>query len=306
MSKVTNFIMLVGLPASGKSTKAKELSIKYNAVIHSSDNLRKELYEDENIQEDNAKLFQILHSRIKDDLRNGKSVIYDATNINYKRRKAFLSELNKIDCFKICIIMATLYDDCITQNKLRDRKVPEYVIKNMYLNFHIPYWYEGWDDIQLEYKTFSKSIYPFPTKYMEEYKDFNQDNIHHDLTLGKHLEKTLEYICNNNGDLSLRIAACIHDCGKPFTKLFINSKGEPSEDAHYYQHQCVGSYDSLFYRTIDNPIDHSVLILWHMQPYFWERDIENGNKVCNKYKKLWGEELFNKIMLLHEADKQAH
>ena len=37
------FIMLVGLPASGKSTLAKQLEISYDANIHSSDEIRKEL-----------------------------------------------------------------------------------------------------------------------------------------------------------------------------------------------------------------------------------------------------------------------
>ena len=55
-------IMMVGLPASGKSTKAQELAKEYNATIFSSDALRKELYGDENIQGDNTKLFNTLKS----------------------------------------------------------------------------------------------------------------------------------------------------------------------------------------------------------------------------------------------------
>lgn len=36
----------------------------------------------------------------------------------------------------------------------------------------------------------------------------------------------------------------------------------------------------------------------------WEKD--NNTKLMEKYRKLWGEELFSKIMFLHEADKNAH
>lgn len=82
----TNFIMMIGLPASGKSYKAETLSKLYNAHIHSSDKLRLELFGDENIQDKNNELFAELHRRIKKDLSVGKSVIYDATNISYKRR----------------------------------------------------------------------------------------------------------------------------------------------------------------------------------------------------------------------------
>ena len=48
----------------------------------------------------------------------------------------------------------------------------------------------------------------------------------------------------------------------------------------------------------------ATLIRWHTQPYFWERD--NNEKMHNKYKKLWGEELYNNLQLLHKADVNAH
>ena len=46
------------------------------------------------------------------------------------------------------------------------------------------------------------------------------------------------------------------------------------------------------------------LIQWHMFPYFWEKD--NNEKMKRKYKRLRGDNLFDKIMLLHTADKNAH
>lgn len=52
--------MLVGLPASGKSTYAKKLSKKENAIILSSDELRKELFGNINNQNHNAEVFKEL------------------------------------------------------------------------------------------------------------------------------------------------------------------------------------------------------------------------------------------------------
>ena len=49
-----------------------------------------------------------------------------------------------------------------------------------------------------------------------------------------------------------------------------------------------------------------VLINLHMMPYFWEKDKEHGEKTRQKYQKLWGDELYNNVMKLHEADKKAH
>ena len=78
--------MLVGLPGSGKSTISNEL----NGEVFSSDALRKELWGDENTQGDNTLLFNELHKRIEKGLKEGKNCIYDATNINAKKRIQFL------------------------------------------------------------------------------------------------------------------------------------------------------------------------------------------------------------------------
>lgn len=42
---MSKMIMIVGLPASGKSKIADELSVKENAIIHSSDSLGKNYLE---------------------------------------------------------------------------------------------------------------------------------------------------------------------------------------------------------------------------------------------------------------------
>ena len=81
---MNKLVMLVGLPGSGKSTYAGKLK-KEGVIIHSSDRVREELG-DVNDQSKNEEVFRILHKRIKDDLKSGKSVAYDATNLNRKRR----------------------------------------------------------------------------------------------------------------------------------------------------------------------------------------------------------------------------
>lgn len=298
---------MVGLPGSGKSTIAQELAQKNNAFIHSSDLIREEY----NNEICNQKVFNILHKRIKQDLMDGKNCIYDATNIYSKRRIAFLRGLNRIPCRKECILVALPYEKCLENNKNRDRKVPDEVIERMYKSFHIPYWYEGWDDIHIEYNGY-EGTNGFPIRVINKYIDFNQDNSHHELTLGEHLKQTLLYIQSeqnlnktNPKDILLRQSAVLHDCGKPFVKDFHNAKGEPSKNAHYYNHQYVGAYESLFYHMgFSKPLDVAVRVMWHMHPYFWERD--NNFKMQKKYYYLWGEELYNDIMLLHEADVHAH
>jgi len=301
-------IMMVGLPCSGKSTYSQELAKKYDATVFSSDALRAELFGDINEQSRNNELFVELHKRIKNCLASGKSAIYDACNHHYKERMVFLQQLNKIPCEKICVVMATPYEECIRRSSERERHVPEYVIERMYRSFDPPYWYEGWNDIQIEFSNGSCKSRSF-LDWMSTVSYFNQDNSHHTLTLGQHSEKALDYIFENVRDIddhsiALRGAGALHDNGKCFTKTFKNSKGEITDQAHYYNHEHVGSYDVLFYNMACNILDVAVMIRWHMQPYYWEKD--NNEKLHNKYRKLWGEKLYQDIMKLHEADKAAH
>lgn len=298
------FIMMVGLPGSGKSTIAERMAEEKNTIILSSDQLRKELFGDENSQENNEKVFAILHREIKNNLKAGNNVIMDSTNISSKRRRAFLRELKNISCKKICAVVETPFAMCLALNDARDRVVPYEVIERMYMNWNTPYWFEGWDNIHRYHSNYCgyENIGDWQLNYML----FDQDNWHHSNSLGKHSLLTGKELLRYE-DEALYAAGCLHDCGKPFTKSFKNSKGEETEAAHYYRHENVGAYDSLFFKYPNyvEALDVSILINLHMQPYFWERE-ENSEKIAMKYKKLWGEELFNKVMKLHEADKNAH
>lgn len=303
---VPQMIMMCGLPGSGKSYYAQKLSEKYNANIHSSDSIREELLGDINSQDANGVVFTTLHNRIKEDLRNSKNCIYDATNISYKRRKAFLQELKNIPCEKICVVMATPYEQCLKNNSARDRRVPEYVIEKMYMNFYTPWYIEGWNDIRIEYAPESENCFGDPIEWVKTVINFNQDNPHHTLTLGEHCLKTGYYVGNANNArrtknvFSIYFAGLLHDEGKIFTKAFVDSKGNASESAHYYQHHCCSAYDSLFFDYPANHIYVSTLICWHMQLHFIKEE-----KTLQKYKNLWGEELYNDLSLLHEADVNA-
>lgn len=297
--------MFVGLPGSGKSYYTRKLMKKTGASVHSSDDIRKELYGDERIQGDGNTVFNILHSRVKEDLREGKSTIYDACNISYKRRMAFLQELNNIPCKKVCIFVATPLVKCLENNANRERYVPVEVIRNMLKHFDTPSYFEGWNEIKVYYpKRAYRSLYGTPSAFVEKYAEYSQDNPHHDYSLGNHCKSTGYRFTRKD---ILYTTGLIHDCGKPFCKTYINTKGEKTEIAHYYSHENVGAYDSFFFDTGysgEKRREISELIRWHMTPYFWEK--KDNEKMRKKYFNLWGEELYEKIMLLHSADKDAH
>lgn len=306
--------VMCGLPASGKSWQAKKLAVEYDAEIFSSDSLREEVFGDVNHQADNDALFKELHKRIRECLAFGKNAIYDACNISVKRRMEFLKSLNKIPCEKIAVMMATPYEVCIERNKHRERKVPEEVIKRMYMNFWVPAKYEGFDEIEVEYSGFG-GYYGTPRDFYNKYKDYNQHNSHHTLTLGKHCFRAASYIFEHvewwqNCRNELYCAALLHDCQKPFCESFTNAKGEITEECHYYGHEHPSAYNSLFYDFYNygygvwiNQLYIAQLIQWHMRPYTaWEK----SEKAREKDRRLLGETLFNDICLLNKADIYAH
>lgn len=303
---MNKLFMMIGIPASGKTSLAEDIAKSEDAIIVSSDNTRKELYGDENIQGDNNKVFRILEDRIIKGLKANKNMIYDATNISYKRRMAFLQRIKKLDVEKIAVMVATPYEDCLIRNSQRERKVPEEVIKRMYQSFYIPQYFEGWDDIQIRYT----NDYMF---FLDDLVDIKQDNPHHSLTVLDHCIKTEELLAKQNGQLSIPInfAGRLHDIGKLKTKTFINSKGEKTDIAHFYDHEKVSAYDSLFYvnlrtridylKDIEFVLDTIKLIQWHMLP--WTKIPE---KTEQKYKKLLGKNFWQDLMMLHKADEEAH
>ena len=141
---MSRLIVLVGLPGSGKSTLAQKLKNKYKAEIISSDALRKELYGTELDQNHNDEVFAEMQKRTIDLLKSNKSVIYDATNINSRKRMHLLRCTNRYTKTAICYFLATPYEMCLERNNQRaDRRVPEEVIKRMLYSFHTPSIREG-------------------------------------------------------------------------------------------------------------------------------------------------------------------
>lgn len=303
--------MMVGLPGSGKSTFTSNLATM-NCVIHSSDKIRKELLGDVNDQSKQTDVFAELHRRVYRDLNAGKDVIYDATNLNYKRRMQFLQELRRRvdEVWAVCIIIPTPYQECLRRNANRDRVVPDEVIERMYRSFDPPMYAEGWDEIWIHGTPNYETLGEDRMNLIRSMSAVEHDNPHHTLSVGQHSILAYFYTLTMLGEEEngvLAQAALLHDIGKPFTKVFKNHRGEPSEIAHFYDHEHVSAYDSYQYSggTADERTEIATLIRWHMHPYTVNRS-DNPMKTENKIKNLLGLDTYQKILLLHQADEAAH
>lgn len=295
---MVQFWMLVGVAGSGKSTFAKELKERINGKIFSSDGIREEIYGDASIQDNPQKVFSILHKRIKEAMKNGENVIYDACNLSAKRRKAFINEIKNIECFKACTVICSDYESCIKNQEKRDRKVPEYVIKRQILSFEIPTSLEGWNYIEVK-----KAFCNFSLED-ELFKSISvpHDNPHHNLSIGEHMLKTEKLARDGNNYPEFFLLACrYHDIGKRFCKSFKNSKGQISNIAHYYNHQNVSSYFILTSKELDEMTSRGVatIVQHHMAPYLMTEE---------SFKRKYGDApfLYAYIKSIHKYDSEAH
>lgn len=297
---MVKFIMLIGLPGCGKTEIASQLA--NNTIILSSDAIRKEFYGDETIQDNPTIIFEEMQRRTILALKEGKDVIYDATNISRKKRKHLLSSIT-IPCKKIAYVVWARYETCIARDIGRKRNVGESVIKRMLLNFQPPYYDEGWDEI-----CFKLNDTPYSRTDYDNWLNCEHDNPHHNNSVKEHTMKVMEEAMalkkSGRGQgkgviISMIIAASLHDIGKKFVKDFKNSRGDPSEIAHFYNHQNVGSYFAIGYEdTLGLSTKRRALIYWlinvHMDPF-----------LHTKYSSALPSDLLNILNVFHQCDIQG-
>lgn len=306
---MSELIFMCGLPASGKSTISNQYRDK-GYIVLSSDELREELYGDVANQDHNSDLFIELYRRARLQLSLGFDVIIDATNVVSKRRVSGLEsilkntkkdkiQLDRNNIKVIAEIIACPYNECIDRNKSRDRKVPNGVIESMYKQWQAPMKQEGFDEVRLTYTSDTVFLISNILNLLYTVPQFNH---HHNLTIGHHCNRVARelafekhYIYN---------AGLLHDTGKLFCMQFKDSNNKVSFEAKFYNHESVSAYDSLFYKGFDladnDLLRTSQLITWHMLPHRLETE-----KSIEKYKKFLGEEFWEDLMLLHEADNKG-
>jgi predicted kinase len=292
---IPRFILLCGICGAGKSTYGKGLAKEINAAYFASDDIRVELRGDdkEYHPEDNEKVFQLMQSRTLETLENGQDVIYDATNVTRKDRASILAKI-PVYARKECHIVWAPIETCIEQDSRRERHVGKEVIDKMLKRFQTPFYDEGIDEIVIVRPEGWDWEAPHYSKKCFEDMRIPHDNPHHKLNVLEHCWEAKKYLFDYNiTDEDLNFAALRHDIGKPYVKAFVNSKGEPCEYAHYYQHQCVGSWMSYGFEKV-TPFS-AWLISSHMEPFF-----------NSKYYKNLPTFLKESIDILHEADLEAH
>lgn len=149
---MARLILMMGVPASGKSEFAKRIQpwIK-NSVIISRDEVRLIMMTDgDRYFKNEKKVFAKFCRQINEALAANKNVIVDATHINRASRKKLLSKIDsdlysRVDIF----VMQTPLAQCILNNDKREglAKVPQKAIKDMWRRRTTPILEEGFNNI---------------------------------------------------------------------------------------------------------------------------------------------------------------
>lgn len=302
--------IMIGIPGSGKSSYAKKYLLTNNSVYLSSDQIRIDMYGFED-QTHNDVVFKTMKKRTLNALKEGKDVIYDATNLNKKRRGGIINEAHKLDAQVDAYLCCTPINIILERNITRaERQLPWDKLVQMIQSIEPPMYYEGFDNIYLIDGGMYNDVYDY-NDLLKKYENYYQFNPYHHETLAEHMmavaKKAEELGINLKNGVDRNIlwqAARYHDISKPYTKQFNCKKGYNT----YYGHEKVSTYMYMCHvrkqqmidelnrvRLSDSSYQIGALILNHMEWYRRE-DMTPIKELFND------DDLYYMLELLHEAD----
>ena len=125
---MANLYIMSGLPGSGKSTYALELS-KGKGIILSTDSIRETLTGSTTNLSKDKDVWRVVYDTL-DNRLEGYDYIVDATNLSTKRRRTYLRYKSKFDKI-ILVYMDVPISVAKERNAHRDRVVPDKAIDSM-------------------------------------------------------------------------------------------------------------------------------------------------------------------------------
>lgn len=292
--------ILVGIPGCGKTSLIKAQA-KEEHIVLSSDELRVELYGFED-QTHNGEVFQEMNKRTKDAGKEGKTVWYDATNINRKRRVALAKEMKKyFDRIEIVACYCSV-NELLWRNETRpERRLPVEKLHQIIKSYQAPTVHEyPYDEVSYIYTgTENGFICPDVDLAVQamRYMTYDQNNKYHTETLGEH---TLTVYNACNGNPNIQIAAFWHDMGKPFCRV-----EDEDGESHYYGHAAVSAYMYINQMVkTGRPVSTYILLLieWHDHIFNFNHDVEQMKKAYNAKYDLT-DDFWEAMEILTKADR---
>lgn len=301
--------IMIGIPGSGKTTYVKEYLMGDTTVYLSSDDIRIDMFGFED-QTHNEEVFERMKRETLTALQDGFDVVYDATNLNKKRRSNIINQAKiygaEVNAYLCCTPINIILERNLTR---QERQIPWDKLIQMIQSIEPPMYYEGFDNIYLIDGGMYNDIYDY-NDLIKDCVGYKQDNPYHYEMLEEHIRavvrkakilgETFYYI-----DAYILIqAARYHDFGKLYTKTFNDKKNY----FVYYGHEKVSTYLFMCHvrkqqmrdnlnrvRLSNDSYKIGALILNHMEWYRRE-DMTPIKEMFND------DDLYHMLKLLHEAD----
>ncbi|MFD1602507.1 AAA family ATPase [Flavobacterium artemisiae] len=132
MKKIPTLTILVGCPASGKSTFAEwKVRTEAKTMRISRDEIRFSQFQEVMDNAVESMISKIINVQIKTLLSNGWNVLLDTCNVKLDYIKQPIAEFSEMANIEFKVFDLPL-EDLFIRNDKRDRKVPKKVIENMF------------------------------------------------------------------------------------------------------------------------------------------------------------------------------
>lgn len=133
-----SLIILVGPPASGKSTWGKKFSQEKGIVYVSTDGIRGEIGAGEGDQTVSGAAFALAKQRISQALASDKSAMIDATSVNRKARRDWINMGRGHGAYVIAVAFEVPRDELVKRDAARERHVGPEVIDRFVNKYERP------------------------------------------------------------------------------------------------------------------------------------------------------------------------
>ena len=135
--------VLCGIPGSGKTTHSTQLAEQANAQLFSFDE-----YPGACDPRKTKQAKEQMYDDVRSALNAECDVVLDDLHTKKEWRVNLLSTGRDIECHKILVVMTTSLDECLSRNRQRQRRLPDFVVKSLAEGYENPDLVEGWDEIK--------------------------------------------------------------------------------------------------------------------------------------------------------------
>lgn len=138
------FVMMVGLPGSGKTSYAFSFAKDDpKSIVISGKDIMRELNITKFDTAADRIVREIMCARALEGLKEGKTMIYDAPDLQPLERKQVLQFLDGYDCEKKCFVMNTAAEICERRSNTENDVLQDLESRRTFY----PSYAEGWDEI---------------------------------------------------------------------------------------------------------------------------------------------------------------